>query len=465
MITARLFGTLILGWTLSVPLLAEVRPGPVPAATSGPVYVLPIDGPISKATVYTVRRGVKEALSGKASALVIRMDTPGGEVPAVEEIMDILARFEPTDRTYTLVVKDAYSGGAFIAAATRKIFMQPGSVIGAATPITMGQSGVNELPPKLVSAIAAKIRVAAERNGHDTSVFDAMVNKQVGLVKDGKELVVKGDILTLTDRQAFESYGKPPRPLLSAGTVESLDVLLARTGLAGAEVRELKPTGWEVISSWIVAISPLLISAALICGYIEFKTPGFGVFGIMGILFAVVFFFGHYVAGLSGHEFLLLFLLGLVLIAVELFFLPGTIIPGLLGAFLILLALLKSMVDRYPTDPFLPTMPQLQLPLTNLIMGLGFSLVAIIFLARILPRSPMARTLVLDSVNANELSVPKASPAVGTPGVSATYLRPVGMADFGNGPLEVATDGEFIEQGRSIRIIRVEGNRVVVEAS
>lgn len=461
---ARLFGTLILGWSVSFTSLAEVKTGATSAPGNGPVYVLPIDGPISKATVYTVRRGVKEALSGKASALVIRMDTPGGEVPAVEEIMDILARFEPADRTYTLVVKDAYSGGAFIAAATRQIYMQPGSVIGAATPVTMGQSGVNELPPKMVSAIAAKIRVAAERNGHDTAVFDAMVNKQVGLVKDGKELVVKGDILTLTDRQALESYGKPPRPLLSAGTVDSLEAMLARTGLAGREVRELNPTGWERISSWIVAISPLLISAALICGYIEFKTPGFGIFGITGILCALVFFFGHYVAGLSGHEFLLIFLLGVVLIAVELLFLPGTIIPGLLGAFLILLALLKSMVDRYPTDPFLPTMPQLQLPLTNLMMGLGFSLVAVIFLARILPRSPVARALVLDSVNSSELTIPKVSPAVGTSGISTSYLRPVGMADFGNGPLEVATDGEFIEQGRSIRIIRVEGNRIIVEA-
>ncbi|MDX6766058.1 MAG: serine protease [Candidatus Methylacidiphilales bacterium] len=471
--TARCLRAIILAFaglaSLTSAGAADVpSPSSASAPASGPVYVLPIEGPISRATIYPIRRGVKEALARKASALVIRMDTPGGEVAATEEIMDILARFEPADRTYTFVVKDAYSAGAFIAAGTRHIYMQPGSVIGAATPVTMGQDGVNELPPKIVSAIAAKVRTAAERNGHDTAVFDAMVNKQVGLVKDGKQLVGKGDILTLTDKEASTPYGNPPKPLLSAGTIDSLETLLVRVGLPGAPVVVMEPTGWEKISSWIVAISPLLLSAALLCAYLEFKTPGFGIFGITGIVCALVFFFGHYVAGLSGYEFVLLFLLGVALIAAELFLLPGTIVPGLLGAALVLLALLKAMVDRYPTDPFLPTLPQLQLPVTNLLMGLGFSLAAILFLARILPRSPIGHALVLDAVNATELPVPlnapTARPGQAATGTSLSYLRPVGTADFGQGPIEVTTEGEFIEQGKTLRIVRVEGNRIVVEA-
>jgi membrane-bound serine protease (ClpP class) len=462
---ARILSLSLLASLAGGPFLRAQESSPVPVATPpARVYIVPIEGAISRATVYTVRRAVKEAISEKASALVIRMDTPGGEVSATEEIMDILARFEPADRTYTLVIKDAYSAGAFIAASTRHIYMQPGSVIGAATPITMGQGGVNELPPKMVSAIAAKVRVAAERNGHDTTVFDAMVNKQVGLTKDGKELVVKGDILTLTDREAFTSYGKPPRPLLSAGTVESIDLLLEKVGLPNAEQITVPPTGWEKISSWILAISPLLISAAVICGYIEFKTPGFGVFGTMGIVCAVVFFFGHYVAGLSGHEFLVLFFIGILLIAVELFLFPGTILPGLIGAALVVLSLLKSMVDRYPTDPFLPTLPQLQLPLTNMIMGMGFSLVAILFLARILPRSPMGRALVLDTLNPSNHPAMERLPDIGTTGTTSSYLRPIGVADFGNGPVEVTTEGEFIEQGRPVRILRIEAHHIIVEA-
>lgn len=429
------------------------------------VVVIPIEGPISRATTYTVRRAVKQALDEKADALVLRMDTPGGEAEATLEMMDILARFEPQSATYTLVVKEAYSAGAFLAAATRHIYMQPGSVIGAATPVVMGQGGIAELPPKMVSAMAAKIRAAAQRHGHDTQVFDAMVNKQTGLVKDGKVLVNQGDILTLTDQEAAALYGNPPRPLLSSGTVESLDALVAKIARPGAVVKTVEPTGLERVSSFIVMLSPLLLSAALLLGYIEFKTPGFGVFGILGIVLALIFFFGHTIAGLSGHEHLLLFLLGVALIAVELFILPGFILPGLLGVVLMAFALLKAMVDRYPGDPVIPTLPMLQLPLTNLAIALGLTVVATLVLARFLPRSPLAGALVLDAVNPTELPIPAAAPPPGTLGRALSVLRPSGTADFGRGPMEVTTDGDFIQPGTTLRITRVEGNRIVVEAA
>jgi len=451
-------------------LACSFWPGPAGAEApqqTGPhtVVVIPIEGPISRATTYTVRRAVKQAIDEKASALILRMDTPGGEAAATMEMMDILAKFEPQAGTYTLVEKEAYSAGAFLAAATRHIYMQPGSVIGAATPVVMGQGGVEELPPKMVSAMAAKIRAAAQRHGHDTDVFDAMVNKQTGLIKDGQVLVNQGDILTLTDLEASAAYGSPPRPLLSAGTVESLDALVSKIAGPEAVVKAVEPTGLERVSGFIVMLSPLLLSAALLCGYIEFKTPGFGVFGILAVILALIFFFGHTIAGLSGHEHMVIFLIGVVLIAVELFLFPGFILPGLLGVVLVVFALLKAMVDRYPSDPVIPTLPMLQLPLTNLALALGLTVAATLVLARFLPRSPLAGALVLDAVNPVDLPIPATAPSPGTTGRALSVLRPSGTADFGGGPVEVTADGDFIQPGTAVRLLRVEGNRIVVEAA
>lgn len=432
------------------------------------IYVIPIKDEIEDGLVYIVRRGVKEAMEAQADMLVLHMDTPGGKVSSTLEIFEILSRFPRQDQTYTLIDRWAISAGAFLSAATRHIYMTPGAVIGAAAPVMMNPGGgAQELPStmeeKQNSALRAQIRALAELHGHNKDVFNAMVDKDQGLVIDGKTIVEKGKIVTLTTNEAAQTYGSPPRPLLSQGTVESLDSFLRRIGGPDARVVKIEPTGFERAARFIVMLSPFLLSAALLCGYIEFKTPGFGVFGVMGIILALIFFFGHMIAGLSGYEHLVIFVIGVILVAVELFIFPGLLIPGLVGVLLILAALLKSMVDRYPTDPVLPTLPMLQLPLTNLAMALGLTVVGTLLLARFLPRSPLAQALVLNEVNPVELPVPNTAPAPGTTGRTLTYLRPVGNADFGHGPVEVTTEGDFIPADTPIRIVRVEGNRIIVE--
>ena len=157
-------------------LMAVLLVGPTtsfsaPASPIGPVYVLPIQGEIQKGTVYVIRRGVKAALAANASALVLDMNTPGGEGEAMKEVMATIAKFQPTDKTYTYINKEAFSAGAFISASTRHIWMAPGSIIGAASPVTLGQEGPKELPPKFVSGYAALIRAAAEQNGHNPRYF------------------------------------------------------------------------------------------------------------------------------------------------------------------------------------------------------------------------------------------------------------------------------------------------------
>ena len=260
--------------------------------------------------------------------------------------------------------------------------MAPGAIIGAASPVTLGQEGPKELPAKFVSAYAAIIRAAAEQNGHNPAVFDAMVNKQTGLKIDGREIVAKGDILTLTTQEATQRVGRPPKTLLADGVVDTLEDLVEKNVQRGAKIVRIEPTGFEEVGRLIVSLSPLLLAAAFLLGYIEFKTPGFGIFGILAAICALIFFFGHYIAGLSGYENLLLVILGVSLIAAEIFLFPGTLLPGLVGLGLLLVGILNAMVDRYPADPVLPTLPQLHLPALNFALGLFGGMVAILLAAR-----------------------------------------------------------------------------------
>ena len=157
---------LLLAGVLAVMLAVPIS---VHASDNPPVCVLTIHEEITHNTLYLVRRGLREAEEKKAAAVVLEMRTNGGLVDVTEEIIRLLERAPM--KTYTYVDDKAYSAGAYIAAATDKIFMAPGSVIGAATPIMVGGSGVQELSKsyeeKLTSAMRARIRATAQEKGHD----------------------------------------------------------------------------------------------------------------------------------------------------------------------------------------------------------------------------------------------------------------------------------------------------------
>jgi membrane-bound serine protease (ClpP class) len=459
--SARTLFICLLVALLAFPSLGRAESAPTP----GPVYVLPIQGEIQKGTVYVVRRGVKAALEAKASALVLDMDTPGGEGEAMKEVMATVGKFEPADRTYTYVNKEAFSAGAFISAATRHIWMAPGAIIGAASPVTLGQEGPKELPPKFVSGYAALIRAAAEQNGHNPAVFDAMVNKQIGLKLDGQEIVAKGDILTLTTQEATRRFGSPARPLLAAGVAPNLESLINKTVQPGATIVRIEPTGFESISRWIITISPILLSAAFLFGYLEFKTPGFGLFGVLCGICAFVFLFGHYIAGLSGYENALLLLLGLALLITELFFFPGIFIPGLLGLALILFAALNTMIDRYPSDPALPTLTQLNAPVVNLAIGFFGGLTAILLAARFLPETALFRHFRLSASSPAGADLFEPLLELNAQGRALTDLRPSGTAEFDGKAYDVLAEGQFIPQGNLVQIDQIEGATIFVKAS
>ena len=467
---------------------AERLPAAEPAAPKK-VYVLPIRDDIMPPMLYLVRRGVKEAMEAKADLLVLDMDTDGGRVDTTLEIIKIIDKFR--GQTVTFVNAKAFSAGAFISVATQKIYMTPQSVIGAAAPIMLspGGTGVEKMPDtvevKTISAIKGLVTAQAEKNGHDVEVIEAMIDKTTELKRveyaadtDGNFVVTKtnvintaGRILTLTDIRAAKAYGNPPKPLLSAGTVKDLDELLKKLGFADAKVTKIEPLGLEKVGTWLDAIGPLLLIIGIAGIYIEMKTPGFGLPGIVGICALVVYFLGGYVSGLAGKEQLVLlmtiFVVGLALVVVELFFLPGTIVIGMTGATLMLIALVMAYVDTYPGLPQMPTLPQLELPLRNLFITFLGSIVVIWLLSLWLPKTFVYSALVSQSASGVVSVVDRKerqAALLGQEGVTTSKLRPGGKAQFGDQILDVITQGEMIDKGQRVRIIGHSASEAVVEA-
>jgi membrane-bound serine protease (ClpP class) len=454
--------------------------GATNAGSEKRVVIIPIREQIASPLVYLVRRSVKQAIEEKADLLVLDMKTDGGRLDKTEDIIEIIGQFK--GETVTYVNDRAFSAGAFIAAATRKIYMAPQSVIGAAAPIMMAPGGSVEAVPetleaKTLSAVRALVRRTAEKNGHNPEVLEAMIDRNKELTIEGQVINKKGDILTLTDTEASKSYGEPPKPLLSAGTVGSLDTLLTQLGYAGARTITIKPTGAERLGTWINAISPLLLIIGIVGLYIEFKTPGFGVPGIVAIVAFALYFVGSYIAGFSGFEWMLVFLLGVILLALEFFLFPGTIALGVSGAFLMVVAILMALVDLYPGAPSSPggvswptiggpTRDSVEHALRVLLIAIAGTAVGVWLASKWLPKTSVYAALVSHGASGSATTAAFAAQEnknIGRVGLTISPLRPGGKAQFDETILDVMSQGEVIEKGRSVRIIGFSAGAAIVE--
>lgn len=353
--------------------------------------------------------------------------------------------------------------------------MAPQSVIGAAAPLIMAPgSGPVEVPEtleaKMTSSVRALVRASAEKNGYNVDVIEAMIDRNKQLEIDGEMLNEKGQILTLTNKQAEKDYGDPPKPLLSSGTVDTLDDLITKLGYSTSDKFYVEPTGVEKLASWINAISPILLIIGVLGIYIEFKTPGFGLPGMIGLMAFTLYFLGGYIAGLSGVEWVAVFALGLALFALELFVFPGTVFLGLAGAVLMLGAIVMAMVDVYPGPPGIPMPVQFRVPVQGIITQLTIVLVgsglALWLVSRFLPKTSLYSSLVSQSAS-GETSINREQEVqlkrVGEIGMTLSVLRPGGKAQFGNDILDVISQGDMIPKNQRVRIIGHSGREAIVE--
>ncbi len=447
---------------------ADTAPVPVqeaaaPARADGrrPVaYVIPVRDQIAKPTLYILRRGLKEAIEQKADVVILDMETPGGALDVTFEIMEALNRFE--GETITFVNKEAISAGAFISAVTDEIYFAPTGVIGAAAPVlaTGGELDAS-MKQKIVSYLRARVRAASEGKGFRGQVISAMIDADYELKIDDEVIKPKGELLSLTATEASREFGDPAQPLLAAGIVANLDTLLAKKfGEGNYEIRQFRVTWSESLAQYLTALSPILMGLGMLLVFVEFKTPGFGWPGITGGTLLAVVFFGHYVAGLSGHEPAIFFAIGLLLLMVELFFFPGAVLPALVGVSLMLGSLLWAMADIWPDEPVSFSTGIFVRPAINLVLALLIATGLAVLLLRFLPRTWFWDKLVLSAaigataqgavLSPSAAPVVASDPMLGRSGVAVTAMFPSGEVEIDGRRYQARHDLGYLPEGTPV---------------
>jgi membrane-bound serine protease (ClpP class) len=440
------------------------------AIHKGDLVVVPVHGEIAPSLLTFLRRAVKTSESNEATAIIFDMNTYGGRLDTASEIVSALNQIKIP--TYTFIDTNAGSAGALIATATQHIYMAPVSAIGAAAPVlSSGEDLPATAKEKTISYWSALIRGSATKNGHNPDVAEAFMNKDKEVKIGARVVHPKGAVLTLNAQEATEMING--KPLLAEGVVDSITDLAKKAGLKG-NIFTIEPTGFEQIAFWITALAPLLLLGGILGAYLEFKIPGATWPGVISAICFTLFFLGHYLAGLAGWEVVALFVLGMVLVLIEvLFFAHSTIIFGLVGVFLMLGSLLWTMIDRYPGQNFFPTGKMLAVPLLNMFIAIVGSVIVIALLARYLPRTSLYRRFALmdSSPSGPSLAGPPrkfAMPLTLTPGMqgtAVTVLRPSGKARFADHVVDVITEGEFIAPQTPVTVIQADGMRVIVRSA
>jgi membrane-bound serine protease (ClpP class) len=396
-------------------------------------------------------RGIREAEAAGAAAVVLDINTFGGRVDAAVAMRDTLLNSKV--RTIAFVNQRAISAGALITLASNTIVMVTGGTIGAATPVVGGGTDGEMVmaDEKTVSYVRSEFRATAEARGRPTVFAEAMVDADVAI----EGIIEKGKLLTMTSSEAIEHQ-------VADFSADTLDAALEAAGLAGAEVRTIEESWAESLVRFLTnpVISSLLMTVGHIGLLVEIRTPGFAVPGTVGLLSIGLFFWGHWIAQLAGWEEVMLVLAGIVLLAIEVFLVPGFTLTGIAGILALVVGLGMAMIGAGATLSVFIT------ALGRVAISLLFAMAGAFILLRFLPRLPFGRKLVLETdMEADDgfVSAPASDHRwLGRTGTAVSPLRPAGIADIDHARVDVVSDGAFIDAGTTIEVTRVDGNRIVV---
>lgn len=444
------------------------------------VYRVPITEAISKPNMFILRRSIKQAIEQDVKVIVIDMDTPGGRLDITLDMMELLDRFE--GETITYVNKDAISAGAYISMATDSIYFSPAGVMGAAAVVSGGGEEIDEsMKAKINSYLLARMRSYTEEFPYRSQLIRAMADLDYELKIDGKVLKESGELLSLTASEAVALYGTPPRPLLADGIAEDLDQLLSERYGAGAYQLETFEISWsEEAAKYLDSIAPILLGLGLLLLFIEFKTPGFGIFGIGGLTLVGVVFASNYLAGLAGFEAILFFILGLAFIVVDIFLLPGTFIFLSVGLLLILGSLMWTLSDVWPVPagdgpagiPFTISPDSLWIALYEMVGAFAIAFIGLWLIWRFLPNTPLYGRLVHTVAGAmpdpvvtggKDVPGPESLPPIGSEGRVVQPLHPLGEVEIGGIRYQATVEIGAIDRDTPVKVTGYKHFNLLVE--
>jgi len=437
----------------------EKRLGPLPEADSGgrgeTVMVFPVEGNIDLGLSSFLRRSLKE--TEDVRLVVLDINTFGGRVDAAVQMRDALMDLDVPTVAY--VHPRAISAGALISLSCDVIVVAPGASIGAATPVQVQGGEATPVDKKYVSYLRGEFRSTAESQGRDGAVAEAMVDSTV--VVEG--LIGGEDLLTLDAGQALEHD-------IADFEAKDLPALLETLHLDQADQRKPEIEWAETLVRFLTdpIVGGLLMSIGMLGIAVELYQPGVGLPGGVGVVCLGLFFFGHFMTHLAGLEEIVLVAIGIVLLALEVFVIPGFGVAGIAGLITIALGLALAVLGldleyAWETGAIWNAVLRVLLALTGSVFAfLGFLYVA--------PRSRYTSWLVLKekvggSATDREVHAPDKptdEELMGQEGVAVGDLRPSGVARFGEARVDVVTEGEYVVRDTRVRVIEIKGNRVVV---
>jgi membrane-bound serine protease (ClpP class) len=412
------------------------------------IYIAEIDGMIDLGLAPSVKRVVEDAEKNSASAVIFKINTFGGRVDAATQIKDAI--IDCSVKTIAFIDKRAISAGALISLSCDVVIMVPGASMGATTVVDQGGAKQSE---KSQSYMRAEMRATAERMGRRTDIAEGMVDERV--IVEG--LVDSTKLITLTSEEAVK-YG------MADSVITDFSAMLEAYNLQDDEVVDLASNWAEDFIRFLnnPVITSILLMVALVGLFTEIKTPGWGLPGTAALISLALFFGTGYILELASVIEIIIFIVGVVLLLLEIFVIPGFGIFGALGIILMIASLFLGLISDFP----LVDWDMIQMATIQLAGAFILAIIVIFFLLKYLPKSKIWNNLVLQK-NIDEqsgyTSDKKLKELIGKKGKALTDLRPSGTAFIENKRIDVVTSGEYITKGTNILVISEEGSKVVVQ--
>ncbi len=397
--------------------------------------------------------GLEKAKELDADYVILELDTYGG---ALNDADDIRTRILNFDRPiYTFINKDAASAGALISIACDSIYMAPGSSIGAATVVTQDGAAA---PDKYQSYMRSIMRSTAEAKGRNPRMAEAMVDEDIDL----DSIATEGKILTLSTSEAIK-YG------FCEAEVSGIEEIMKRSGVDDYEITEFKLGATEKIISLFLNpfVSGILILIIVGGIYFELQTPGVGFPILASIIAIILYFVPNYLNGLAENWEILMFVVGIILIALEVFVIPGFGVAGVLGLICTIGSLVLVMLNNDMFDFSFVGGDQLFISFATVIAGLLGAIIVMFFGGARLLNSNVFKRIALQDVQDTEQGYTstfyKEKSMIGLKGKTYTRLRPSGKIEVDGVIFDAFTRGNFIDEGVEIEIISDEGTSLKVK--
>ena len=477
-------------------VLAQDSARPADEVSQAEAVIVPIYGDIDAPLYVFIRRSIEQASRLDAATVIFDIDTFGGRVDSALKIANLIgAQSHMRTVAYVRLRPEgtgvSWSAGALIAMASDAIYMAPGTSMGAAAPVLQSPEGAQAADEKAVSAVRTQMAALAEKNGYPVPIALAMVDSAVEvheLFVDGEMRIVTRDEAEALERRAEQdgrsvergvviseagkllslTAGEMERYGLSSGTPETFEELYHSLEISADSVVLLERSPADQLVAFLTgaAFTSLLVMVGLGALFFEVTSPGFGIPGTIAILCFSVLFSGNFLLGQVGSVELILFLLGVVLLVIEIFVIPGFGVAGISGIVLMLSSLVLAQQD-FIVPAFDWQWSVLQ---QNLLMVLASAVGAFVVFgiaAMALKRAPGFNRLALQTTQDAGLGYSVQDSDVserylGKRGITLSTLRPVGNIEIDDELLQAEADGEYLDRGVQVEVTEVSGNRMVV---